>query len=125
MSPFDPKNKPPTGHLKPEKIAMKPVHIADLNSLRDKKPLAGRFSEIGHEHFKVGVPNVRKITTGPWGEIQMEDSEAQRIKFEKSFPQFPQNKKHEQGENHTHLHRIYIPPAYLEKTCTTNNSPTR
>lgn len=37
--------------------------------MKDLRPLAGRYSEIGQKHFEVGAKNVFKITTGPWHEI--------------------------------------------------------
>lgn len=89
FNPFDAENKPPTGHLKPDKIVQKPGQILDLNKLRDSKPLAGRFSEIGERFFEVGNNQAFRIVTGPWNEILMQDSEAQRAKFEKTFPKFP------------------------------------
>ena len=40
-------NKRPSEHLVPEKILEKPNKIKDLSIYIDKKPLAGKFSEIG------------------------------------------------------------------------------
>ena len=42
----------------------------------DELPLAGRFSEIGERLVKNGSKNACHITTGPWGEIFIKDSEA-------------------------------------------------
>lgn len=43
----------------------------------------------------------------------MIESEAQKRKFEKSFPEYPQKKTYEPADNHSSLHKIEIPPAYL------------
>ena len=43
----------------------------------------------------------------------MKDSEAQNAKFEKTFPKFPHQKKWEFSDPNTHLHKVYIPPAYM------------
>jgi hypothetical protein len=54
--------------------------------MKDNRPLAGRFSEIGEKIFSLGNRKANLITTGPWNEILMIENEAQKIKFEKSFP---------------------------------------
>jgi len=54
--------------------------------LKNNKPLAGRFSEVGEKIFEMGNKKAFLITTGPWHEIQMKDSEKQKAKFEKTFP---------------------------------------
>ncbi len=54
--------------------------------MKDNRPLAGRFSEIGEQIFSLGNRKANLITTGPWNEILMLENEAQNIKFEKSFP---------------------------------------
>lgn len=93
-------NKPPVEHLIPDKILEKPGRLSNLTELRDSRPLAGRFSEIGERIFSVGNKKAGLITTGPWHEIQMLESEAQKAKFEKNFPTYPNYKKFELGDNH-------------------------
>lgn len=53
-NPFEKSNKPPVEHLIPNKILEKPGYIKNLSELRDEKPLAGRFSEIGERIFSLG-----------------------------------------------------------------------
>ena len=81
--------------------------------MKDNRPLAGRFSEIGEQIFSLGNRKANLITTGPWNEILMLENEAQKIKFEKSFPQHPQQKKYEQADNHSYFHKVYVPPIYM------------
>ena len=47
-------NKTPKDHLVPDKILEKPGRLTNLAQLKDSKPLAGRFSEIGEKIFEVG-----------------------------------------------------------------------
>ena len=54
--------------------------------MKDNRPLAGRFSEIGEQIFSIGNRKVSLITTGPWNEILMLKNEAQKIKLVKSIP---------------------------------------
>lgn len=53
-NPFLDGNKPPNGHLIPDKILEKPGLIKSLSAFKNEKPLAGRFSEIGERVFAVG-----------------------------------------------------------------------
>ena len=46
-SPFEPRNLPPVGHLKPDAIMDKPCRINMLSVPKNTKPLAGRLTEIG------------------------------------------------------------------------------
>lgn len=87
-NPFSLNVKAPENTRK-EKFLEKPNKISDLASLDTKKPMAGRFSEIGEKVLQVGDKKAKLITTGPWGEILMIESEAQKTKFEKSFPTHP------------------------------------
>jgi hypothetical protein len=66
-SSFHKSNVRPSEHLMPEKILEKPCHIKDLSIFIDKKPLAGKFSEIGEQIFTAGNKKAGHITTGPWG----------------------------------------------------------
>lgn len=75
-NPFLEGNKPPIDHLIPDKILEKPNKIQNLNLYKNDKPLAGRFSEIGEKLLQVGNRKAFMIHTGPWGEIQIKDSEA-------------------------------------------------
>lgn len=43
----------------------------------------------------------------------MLESEAQKAKFAKDFPIYPNHKKYEPADNHQNLHKIFVPPAYL------------
>lgn len=110
---FHASNKRPVEYLIPDFILEKPGKISNLSQLRDSRPLAGRFSEIGSKIFEVGNKKAGLITTGPWHEILMLESEAQKAKFERSFPTYPHLKKYEVGENHQQLHKVHVPPAYL------------
>lgn len=73
---FHKSNNPPIEHLIPDKILEKPGKIGNLTQLRDSRPLAGRFSEIGEKIFSVGNKKASLITTGPWHEILMLESAA-------------------------------------------------
>ena len=53
--------------------------------MKDNRPLAGRFSEIGEQIFSLGNRKANLITTGLWNEILMLENEAQNIKFESRF----------------------------------------
>ena len=44
----------------------KPCKIDNLLSIRDNKPLAGKFSEIGKQIFSLGGKKASHIMTGPW-----------------------------------------------------------
>jgi len=113
-NPFSLNVKAPENTRK-EKILEKPNKIKDLALLDTKQPMAGRFSEIGEKILKLGDKYAKQITTGPWGEILMIGSEAQKAKFEKSFPTHPHQTLYRPGENHTHLHKAFAPPGYM--TC--------
>jgi len=59
-------------HLKnfqPDKILDKPGQITNLQQMKDSKPLAGRFSEIGQQILAVGNKKASYICTGHWNEI--------------------------------------------------------
>jgi hypothetical protein len=98
--------------LIPEKILDKPGAISDLQSFTDKRPLAGRFSEIGERIFELGRKKASQICTGPWQEMSIMDGKNSRVKG-KPFPINPTLKAYAPAENHTNLHHIFIPPAYL------------
>lgn len=53
-NPFEKNNKPPIEHLVPNYILEKPGYIKNLKELKDDKPLAGRFTEIGEKIFSLG-----------------------------------------------------------------------
>ena len=110
-NPFEKQNKPPIEHLLPNKILEKPGYIKNLKELKDEKPLAGRFSEIGERIFSLGNKKAAQLCTGPWGEISMLDGIPR--KKVKPFPENPTLKSFEQGENHFKLHKTYVPPAYM------------
>lgn len=75
-NPFNPKNKPvvpkrPYDVL--DKIG-KPSTDVTKNNFPEKH-LAGKYSEIGQRLFAVGQKKAGQIMTGPWGEIQILESE--------------------------------------------------
>lgn len=58
----------------------------------------------------------------------MEDSAKQQADFERTYPIHPHLKKWEAGDNSSHLHKIYVPPAYLTQpgiNYTGTKSPSR
>lgn len=69
-------NKRPLEYLIPDLILEKPGRISNFSKMRDTRPLAGRFSEIGEKIFIAGNKKAGLITTGPWHEILMLESEA-------------------------------------------------
>lgn len=46
-SPFEPRNKPPDQHLRPDNILEKPTRLNVQSMEKNQKPLAGRLTEIG------------------------------------------------------------------------------
>ena len=54
-SPFEPRNLPPVGHLKPDAIMDKPCRINMLSVPKNTKPLAGRLTEIGKQILEKGT----------------------------------------------------------------------
>ena len=75
-NPFNEQNIPPIEHLTPDKILEKPCKIQNLQSLKDGKPLAGKFSEIGQQIFNLGGNKASHIMTGPWDQTQILESDA-------------------------------------------------
>ena len=68
-NPFDENNKPPLEHLIPDYILEKPCKIQNLQSFKDSKPLAGKFSEIGQQIFNLGGKKAAHIVTGNWDKL--------------------------------------------------------
>ena len=58
----------------PDKILEKPGYIKNLQQYKSAKPMAGKYSEIGEKILEYGPKDAYKIMTGPWGQIQMQDS---------------------------------------------------
>ena len=63
-SPFEPKNLPPAGHLRPDSILEKPCKINMLKVPPNTKPLAGRLTEIGKQILEKGTKEAKLICTG-------------------------------------------------------------
>ena len=64
-SPFDPRNKPPEQHTRPEKILEKPCKI-DLSKIDASKiPLAGKLGTLGQKILN-DFKNARQLTDYDW-----------------------------------------------------------
>lgn len=68
-SPFEPRNLPPAGHLRPDSILEKPCKINMLKVPPNTKPLAGRLTEIGKQILEKGTKEAKLICTGNWDEL--------------------------------------------------------
>ena len=77
-SPFDPANKPPEQHMKPEKILEKPGKIDLKDYDANKIPLAGRMGELAK--LILNGKMAKNITTGPLGEEQFKPHEPRTVK---------------------------------------------
>lgn len=110
-NPFQEHNKPPIEHLIPDYILEKPCKISPAALRIDDKPLAGKYSEIGRRVLSEKNPKI--IMTGPWDQMMILDSEEQRLREDKAWPTNPTLKKYEPADLDSHLHRIYVPPAYM------------
>lgn len=77
--------------------------------MRDNKPTAGRFSEIGQEIIRVGNRKASYICTGNWHET----FPIVETKKERPLALSPTKLDYKPGDNHSKIHREYVPPAYM------------
>ena len=84
-NPFDPKNKPPAQHIRPDKVLDKPCKI-DLTKIDvSKVPLAGKLGVLGQkilDDFK----NARQLTDYDWEKDCLMTEQIARAKPGKKAP---------------------------------------